>query len=106
MRRFALLLAALPAVIAMVGVSAQTDSPNLGRNLAATCANCHGTGGVSLTEIESLAGKPKDELVRKLQEFKTDKRPGTVMSQLAKGYTDPQIELIAAWFAAQKPGAK
>ena len=27
------------------------------------------------------------------------------MPQLAKGYTDEQIEIVAAWFAAQK-GAK
>ena len=30
-------------------------------------------------------------------------RPGTIMPQLAKGYTDAQIELVAGWFAAQKP---
>ena len=96
-------LAAIAAVTIVVGASAQTGTPNPGRNLAATCANWPGTWGVSVTEIESLAGKPKDELVRKLQEFKTDKRPGTVMVQLAKGYTDAQIELIAAWFAAEPP---
>jgi cytochrome c553 len=25
------------------------------------------------------------------------------MTQIAKGYTDEQIEQLAAWFAAQKP---
>jgi cytochrome c553 len=25
-----------------------------------------------------------------------------VMHQIAKGYTDPQIDAMAAWFAAQK----
>ena len=29
-------------------------------------------------------------------------RPATVMHQLAKGYSDAQIEVIAAYFAAQK----
>ncbi len=29
-------------------------------------------------------------------------KPATMMQQLAKGYTDEQIELIAGWFAAQK----
>jgi cytochrome c553 len=28
--------------------------------------------------------------------------PGTIMPQLAKGYTDEQIDLVAGWFAAQK----
>ena len=51
---------------------------------------------------DSLAGVSKDELVRKMQDYKTGKKPGTIMPQLAKGYTDPQIELIAGWYAAQK----
>ncbi|MEP7182026.1 MAG: cytochrome C [Betaproteobacteria bacterium] len=95
----ALLAAALPAF-------AQTPDPNVARSLAATCSNCHGTGGVSQGETESLAGKPKDELVGKMQDFKTGKKPATIMHQLAKGYTDAQIEQIAGWFAAQKPAGK
>jgi cytochrome c553 len=58
---------------------------------------------VSRGEVESLAGKPKDELVRKMQEFKGGSKPATIMHQLAKGYTDSQIEALSAWFAAQKP---
>jgi len=92
----AMLAAALPA-------AAQGSDPNLGRNLAATCANCHGTNGVSVGEVESLAGKPKDELVRKMMEYKSGAKPATVMHQLAKGFTDEQIQLMAAWFAVQKP---
>ena len=72
------------------------------RNIAATCANCHGTGGVSLGEVPSLAGRPRADIVRMMREFKSDARPGTVMNQLAKGYTDEQIEALAGWFAAQK----
>ena len=81
---------------------AQAPDPNLARNLAATCANCHGTNGVSQGETETLAGMPKDDIVRKMQEFKSGAKPGTIMPQLAKGYTDEQIDLVAAWFAAQK----
>jgi cytochrome c553 len=52
--------------------------------------------------VESLAGKPREEIVRKMQEFKAGTRPATIMNQLAKGYTDEQIEAVAGWFAAQK----
>ncbi len=89
--------ASLPAPTA-----AQANDPNLARNLAATCAFCHGTGGVSQGVVPSLAGTARDELTLKLQEFKSGKRTGTIMPQLAKGYTDEQIDLIAGWFAAQK----
>ena len=82
---------------------AQGTDPNLARDLAATCANCHGTNGVSAGGTESLAGASKADTARKMQEFKSGAKPGTVMPQLAKGYTDAQIELIAGWFAAQKP---
>ena len=88
-------MAAGPAV-------AQGGDANAARNLAATCANCHGTNGVSQGVTDSLAGTSKDELVRKMQDFKTGRRPATIMQQLAKGYTDQQIELIAGWYATQK----
>jgi len=81
--------------------SAQVDS-NRARNLAATCTSCHGTSGVSQGEIKSLAAVPKADIVNKLRDFKSGRESGTVMPQLAKGYTDEQIDLIAGWFATQK----
>lgn len=87
---------ALPAL-------AQAPDPNLARNLAAACANCHGTQGRSVGVIASLAGQGKADLVRKMQDYKSGRASGTVMPQLAKGYTDEQIDLIAGWFAGQKP---
>ena len=83
--------------------AAQVPDTNLARNIAAGCANCHGTNGVSQGGIPSLAGQAKADLVRKMQDFKAGRAPATVMTQLAKGYTDEQIDLVAGWFAAQKP---
>jgi cytochrome subunit of sulfide dehydrogenase len=72
-------------------------------SLAATCANCHGTDGRSVTkEVPALAGLSKEHIAAQLKAFKDGTRPATVMHQLAKGYTDPQIEALAAFFAAQK----
>ncbi|CAG0979267.1 cytochrome subunit of sulfide dehydrogenase [Burkholderiales bacterium] len=96
------LITAMALVAAAAPAIAQAPDAALARNLAATCANCHGTNGMTQgTDVEPLAGKPKDELVRKVQEFKQGKKPGTIMPQLAKGLTDAQIELMAGWFAAQ-----
>lgn len=72
------------------------------RSWAAGCSNCHGTQGRAEPGNESLAGVNKDELVKKMQDFKTGRRPATVMHQLAKGYSDDQIVAIAAYFSAQK----
>ena len=94
---FLALLGAAPAALA------QQADPNVARSIAANCANCHGTNGVSRGVVPSLAGQSKADLVRKMQDFKAGKTPSTIMTQLAKGYTDEQIDLAATFFAAQKP---
>jgi cytochrome subunit of sulfide dehydrogenase len=101
-RKIPLVLAAAAVALGAAHASAQGGDPNAGRSLAATCANCHGTNGISVDAVESLAGMPKDQIVRKMQEYKKGTKPGTIMPQLAKGYTDEQIEVLGAWFAAQK----
>ena len=76
-----------------------------GRNLAAPCAICHGTEGRPATKdspLVPLAELPRDYIVTQMRAFRDGKRPATVMHQIAKGYTDSQIDALAAWFAAQK----
>jgi cytochrome subunit of sulfide dehydrogenase len=80
---------------------AQPD-PNLARNLAATCANCHGTNGKGQGAMVALAGYSREAMVATMKDFKDGKRPATIMHQLSKGYTDAQIALIADYFAQQK----
>jgi cytochrome c553 len=95
----------LVAVLLAAGAlpaAAQSPNPNLGRNLAATCANCHNTTGRSVMNMPSIAGMPRDLMLNQLREFREGKRPATVMHQIAKGYTDAQLESIAAFYATQK----
>jgi cytochrome c553 len=73
----------------------------LGRNLAATCANCHGTNGQSKGEVPSLAGLPAERIATTMAAFKNGAQPSTIMQQIAKGYTDDQVKAVAAYFAAQ-----
>lgn len=83
---------------------AHAADPNLARNLAATCASCHGTSGRSLGGMESLAGEDKNKLLGKLKEFRSDAKPTTIMDQISKGYSEEQLDLIAGWFSAQNQG--
>ena len=70
------------------------------RSLAATCAGCHGTEGRSATkEVASLAGLSREHIAGQMKAFRDGSRPATVMHQIAKGYSDQQIELIADYFA-------
>lgn len=95
------LLAAL--AVAAGFAQAQGTGTNFGRDIAAACANCHGTNGVSQGGTPSLAGQPRAELARKMQDYKAGRLAGTIMPQLAKGYSDQDIDVLAGWFAAQKP---
>ena len=99
-RRAAPLVLWAAAFGAMAPAAAQ--DPNLGRNLAATCANCHGTNGNAVDGGFSLAGYPKDRFIDTMNAFKSGQRPATLMHQIAKGYTDEQIAIMGDFFAAQK----
>ncbi len=97
-------LAALSALaMAAPPLLAQSADPNLARNLAATCANCHGTNGNARGDMKPLAGTAADKLIAAMADFKNGNQPATIMHQIAKGYTDEQIRLIAGFFAAQQP---
>lgn len=92
--------AALLGLLGACGL-AQAQHPHLARNLAATCANCHGTNGHARGDMKPLAGMPSDKMIAMLGDYKSGNQPATIMHQIAKGYTDEQIKLMAAFFAAQ-----
>lgn len=84
---------------AALGAQAQVSQVKV---WAAACANCHGTNGRAQPGMESLAGKDKAEMLQKLLDFKSGRKPATIMHQLSKGYTDEQLGELTAYFAAQK----
>jgi len=92
---------AIAALLCAAPASAQnTDA----RNLAAACAICHGTDGKAApgAPVAALAGMPREQIAAQMRAFRNGQRPATVMHQLAKGYTDPEIDALASWFASQK----
>ena len=98
-----------PAALALLGglssVQAQALSPEQAlyvKALAATCANCHGTAGQAVAGSANATLAGRSDIAAQMQAFKSGARPATVMHQLAKGYSDAQINAIAAYFAAQK----
>lgn len=87
----------------LASLSAIAADPNLARNLAATCANCHGTNGVAIKgAMEPLAGIPKSKMLDTLKSFQSGEKPASIMHQISKGYTDAQLAIIADYFAQQK----
>lgn len=97
------LLLAGALFVASGAIQAQSAADlRAGSYLAGNCANCHGTAGRSNGALPPLAGMPKDGLVKAMRDFRDGRRNATIMHQLAKGYTDEQVELIAEYFARQK----
>jgi cytochrome subunit of sulfide dehydrogenase len=90
-------------LLAAITTPALAQDTQLARNLAATCANCHGTNGNARGEMKPLAGVPAEKIIAMMADFKSGNLPATIMHQISKGYTDEQIKLIAGYFAAQKP---
>lgn len=90
-------------LFAALSAASSVHAQENGRNLAAGCAICHGTQGKPApgAPLIPLAGLPRDHIATQMRAFREGQRPATVMHQIAKGYSDPQIEAIAAWFAAQ-----
>lgn len=81
--------------------AAQAQDAHLARNLAATCANCHGTNGQARGDMKPLAGLSAESIIATMAGYKSGALPATIMHQIAKGYTDEQIRLVAGYFAAQ-----
>ncbi len=95
----------LSITIALLAAANAAAAPEISRGarLAATCVACHGTNGDTRgATLPRLAGQSQQALSASLHAFKTGARQSTIMTQIAKGYTDEQIELLAAYFAAQK----
>lgn len=87
-------------------VSGQGDAPEQEapldiRPLAATCSNCHGFEGVSVGgSMASIAGQSEEFLRGVMQEWRTGERFSTTMGRLLAGYSEAEIDALAAYFAA------
>ncbi len=98
------LLAALvfapAAVFAAQEAAPETANEPSGAAFAHTCAACHGTYGYSNSAFPGLAGMDRKTFVREMQRFRSKDCPSSIMSHIADGYNDAELERMAAFFAA------
>jgi len=66
---------------------------------AAACSGCHAAGAGVATPVPRLVGLAAAEIVKAMQEFRAGTRAATVMDRIARGYTEDEIQAIAAWYA-------
>ncbi|MDK9696608.1 MAG: cytochrome c [Siculibacillus sp.] len=102
----------LPVVVLVGGASmASTAWAQAGAEmLANTCAGCHGPDGSSNgPATPTIASLSTDYFVMSMKDYKSGKRPSTVMARIAKGYSDDDIAAMAKYFQTkpfQRPGQK
>ncbi|WP_051661368.1 cytochrome c [Bosea sp. 117] len=73
---------------------------------ATSCTGCH-PRTASRGPVPTLNGRPAAEIAEQMTAFKTGERPSTVMTRIAKGFSEDEIRALAEWFAANAaPGAK
>jgi sulfide dehydrogenase cytochrome subunit len=75
----------------------------IGRTIGVACSACHGPRGISEGAIPSIHDLPAKQIESALRAYRAEKRTGTIMNRIAKGYTDNQIAAIAQYFANLKP---
>jgi cytochrome subunit of sulfide dehydrogenase len=69
---------------------------------AASCSGCHAEKPNVNTPVPRLSGQDAGAIMAAMQAYRGGLRPATVMDRIAKGFSDDEIEAIAAWFAAQR----
>jgi cytochrome c553 len=67
---------------------------------ATACSGCHGPVAPGAA-VAPLHGRPPEEIVAAMQDFRTGQRPATVMDRIAKGFTDEETRAIASWLSQQ-----
>ncbi len=93
-------IAALLSLVLMFGgTAAQAQEPPPG---AASCSGCHPAGRFVGTPVARLDARRAADIVAAMQEFRSGKRPATVMDKIARGFSESEIGAIAAWYAARK----
>jgi cytochrome c553 len=93
---------ALAAAIGITGIAAAVVASAEPPAGAAACSGCHPASPRVISPVPRLAGVDQAAIVRALQDFRSGRRAATVMDRIAKGFTDDEIQAIAAWFATQK----
>jgi cytochrome c553 len=69
---------------------------------AASCSGCHAEKPNVDTPVPRLAGHDASAMIAAMRAYRGGLRPATVMDRIAKGFSDDEIQAIAAWFAAQR----
>ena len=79
---------------------AMGGDPAAGRQAAAACRVCHGMDGKSVRpDAPNIGGQLESYLRQQLLDYRSGKRQHPVMSVVAEGLSDADIDNLAAYYA-------
>ena len=93
------MIAAAIGLASIAGAAVASAEPPVG---AASCSGCHPASSRVTSPVVRLNGMDRAAIVRAMQDFRSGQRTGTVMDRIAKGFTDDEVQAIAAWYATQR----
>lgn len=86
--------------VILAGAVAAQDL-DAGREVASMCRTCHGLDGLARIPIAPhIGGEPASYLAGQLRAFRSGEREHEMMSLVAAGLSDEQIDNVAVWYAA------
>ncbi|MEN3949996.1 cytochrome C [Iodidimonas sp. SYSU 1G8] len=80
--------------------AAAPEAPALGRaaTLAASCGGCHARDGGAIVGLDT---RDAGHIQTSLMAYKADAQGTSVMHRIARGYSEADIRMIAAYLAAR-----
>ena len=82
------------------GSQALAGDAEKGKAKSAVCVACHGTEGISPNpQWPNLAGQKDQYLILALKAYRDGGRQNPIMSPLAQGLSDEDIENLAAYYS-------
>jgi cytochrome c553 len=88
-----------------LSTSALAGDAAAGKAKSMTCSACHGANGIAqIPMYPNIAGQKEQYLVLQLKAFRDGQRKNMVMSPMAAGLSDTDIDNLAAYYAGLNPG--
>lgn len=90
---------AIPFLAMALAAPAAAQEPPPLPLLIGGCQGCHGVSGMGANGIPAIAGtRSRAEVEETLRAFRENRREGTIMGRIARGYTDAEIAALAAHY--------
>ena len=94
--------AVLATSLALPAAGVEPAAAN-GEVLAAPCSGCHDARPAGDGQIPDLTGLSTEVIAEKLLAYRDDRLDGTLMNRIARGYSEPELRMIASYLGGARP---